>query len=62
MTAGDMAEFVGHDADELFRGFCFLNQAGIEEDVCAARDEGVDLAVLDEDDVDAVLVDISGFE
>ena len=48
MTAGDMADLVGDHADDLAGFLGGGQQAAAEEEIGAARDEGVDAAVVDD--------------
>ena len=52
MAAGDMAGFVRQHADQLVRPLGAHDQAGVDEDALAARNEGVERAVLDDHDLD----------
>ena len=52
VTAGDVAELVGDHALHLVGIVGDGDQAGMKIDDLAAGDEGVDLAVLDQDDLD----------
>jgi hypothetical protein len=54
MTAGDMAGFVGDDADDLERIVRLLQRAGVNEDILPAGDEGVELRAVDQNDMDVV--------
>ena len=60
MAAGDVAGFVGDDADDLQRIVRLFQHAGIDEDILAAGDEGVQLRAVDQDDVDIVGVQAGG--
>ena len=51
MAAGDMAGLVRQHAEQLVRGFGAHDQAGIDEFVLPAGDEGIELLVLDQIDV-----------
>lgn len=48
VTARNVAKLVAQNADHLAGIFGSFNQAGIDEDVRAARDKGVDLGALDD--------------
>ena len=52
MSAGDMAEFMGHHALHFIGAIRRLDQAGVEKHPLSARDEGVDLIVVDQHDLD----------
>ena len=52
MAAGDVAAFVGDDADQLLGVVALHQQAGMDKEILAARDEGVDRILFDQDDVD----------
>ena len=55
MAAGDVAGLVREHADDLVRRLGFEQRAGIDEDVPAVHDEGVEGAVVDDDDLDVLL-------
>ena len=55
MTAGEVAGFVREHADDLVRRLGVEQRAGIDEDVAAVHDEGVEGAVVDDDDLDVLL-------
>ena len=52
MAAGDVAAFMRHDADQLVGRLGPHDQAGVDEDALAARDESVERVVLDDHDLD----------
>ena len=52
MTAGNMAGFVRDHAEQLFRCLRRHQQAGMEEDVLTAGDEGIQRIVIDEIEID----------
>ena len=60
MAAGDMAGLVREHADDLVRRLGIDQRAGIDEDVAAVDDEGVEGAVVDDDDVDVLLGEAGG--
>ena len=51
MAAGNVARFMGQNADDLVRRFGPRQQPGVNEHALAAGHEGVDLVIVD--DVDA---------
>ena len=51
MAAGDVAGLVRDDADDLVRRLGIHEGADIDEDLLAVGDEGVEGAVVDEDDL-----------
>ena len=55
MAVGQVAGFVGEHADDLVRRLGVEQRAGIDEDVAAVHHEGVEAAVVDDDDLDVVL-------
>ena len=57
MAARHMADFVGDNAHELARRIHRGDEAGMEEHLLAAGDEGVEIAVVDEMDLDRGRVD-----
>ena len=59
--AGDhVAKLVGDDALELVHIVGRLEQARLDIDRLAGGDEGVDLGIVEQDDVDAVRVEAGG--
>ena len=62
VAARDMAEFVGDDALELVHIVRSGEQARLDIDRLAGGDEGVDLGVVEEDDVDAFGVELGGLD
>ena len=52
VAAGEMADLVGEDGPHLVERVELGQEAGVDEDVLAAGDEGVRLAILDDVDVD----------
>ena len=50
MTAGDVADFVGHDSDHLTGMGALPQQTGGQEQTLAAGDEGVEGVVADQVD------------
>ena len=58
MTAGDVAELVSDHALKLVDVVGARDQPGLDVDVLAAGDEGVDLVVLEKDDLDALVVEV----
>ena len=62
MAAGDMAELVGDDALHLVDVVGRGDQARLDVDHLAAGDEGVDLRVVDQDDLDACRVEPGGLD
>ncbi len=57
VAAGDVAGFVGDDPQHLVGVLGRLEEAGVQEDRLPAHDEGVDLLVADQDDMDVVGVE-----
>ena len=55
MAAGEMAGLVREHADDLVRGLGVEQRAGIDEDVAAVHDKGVERAVAENDDPDVLL-------
>ena len=55
MAAGEMAGLVREHADDLVRRLGVEQRAGIDEDVAAVHDEGVEGAVVEDDDLDVLL-------
>ena len=53
VAAGDVARFVGEDADHLVRRIGLHERAGVHEDVAAVDDEGVEGIVVDDAHRDA---------
>ena len=51
MAAGDVAGLVGEDADDLVRRLGVHERADIDEDLLPVRHEGVERAVVDQDDL-----------
>ena len=51
MTAGDMAGFVRHDADDLVGPVGAHQRAGVHEQILAAGDEGVERRIVDDIDM-----------
>ena len=62
MAAGDMAGFVGEHADDLVRRLGVHERADIDEDLLPVGHEGVEGAVVDEDDLGRLGVDAGGAE
>ena len=60
MTAGDVAGLMGEHADHLIRRFGFHQRAGIDEDAPSVRHEGVERAMVDDDDLDVLLGEAGG--
>ena len=60
MAAGDMAGFVRQHADDLVRRLRIHQRAGIDEDALGVDDEGVEGAVVDDDDADVALAEAGG--
>ena len=52
MAAGDMADLVRDDALDLVDIVGRVDQPAVDVDGLAARDEGVDLLVAEQDDLD----------
>ncbi len=50
MAAGQVAGLVREHADDLVRRLGVEQRAGIDEDVAAVHDEGVEGAVVEDDD------------
>ena len=55
MAAGDVAGLVRQHADDLVRRLRVDQRAGIDEDAAAVSDEGIEGAVVDDDDLDVLL-------
>ncbi len=55
MAAGDMAGLVGQHADDLVRRLRLHQRAGIDEDAPPVHHEGVEGALVDDDDLDVLL-------
>ena len=62
MAAGDMTAFVGDNPDHLIGRLGVHQRAGMDEHVMSIDDEGVEGAVVDEMDVDALRAQPSGVE
>ena len=62
VAAGDVAELVGDHRADLVDRVELGQEAGMDEDVLAAGDEGVGVAVLDDVDADARRVEAGGAE
>ena len=62
VAAGEVAGLVGDDADEFARRLALHDDAGVDEDVAAVGDEGVEGAVVDDLDLDAGLLEAGGPE
>ena len=60
VAAGDVAELVRDDALQLVHIVGRLEQARLDIDRLARGDEGVDLGIVEQDDVDAVGVEAAG--
>ena len=60
MSAGDVAGLVREHADDLVRRLRFHQRAGVDEDAAAVGDEGVERAVVDDDDLDVLLGEPGG--
>ncbi len=54
MAAGDVAGFVREHADQFVRILSRENEAGVEEDILPARDEGVKRGIIENVNVDVV--------
>ena len=54
MAAGDVAAFMGDDADDLIGCLGLHQQPGMDEHVLPIHDEGVEGAVVDDMDPDAL--------
>ena len=54
VTAGDMAGLVRDDADHLVRRVRYHERSGMHEHVVAIDDEGVEVLVVDEVDLDVL--------
>ena len=57
VAGDDVAQLVRDHALHLVHVVRRLDQAGLEIDGLAGRDEGVDLGVVEKDDVDAVRIE-----
>ena len=57
VAAGDMAGLVGQHADDLVRRLRIHERAGIDEDALGIDHEGVEAAVVDDDDADVALAE-----
>ena len=55
MAAGDMAGLVREHADDLVRCGRLEQGAGIDENAMAVHHEGIERAVVDDDDADILL-------
>ena len=55
MPAGDVAGLVREHADDLVRRLRIHQRAGIDEDAAAVGHEGVEGALVDDDDLDVLL-------
>ena len=55
MAAGKVAGFVREHADDLVRRLGVEQRAGVDEDVAAVHDEGVEAAVIEHDDPHVLL-------
>ena len=62
MAAGDVAGLVRDHADHFVRFLGRGQQAGVHEHLQAAGDEGVDLRVVDDVDLDGIGVEAGRFE
>ncbi len=62
MAAGDVAGLVREHADDLVRRLRVHQRAGIDEDAAAVGDEGVEGAVVDDDDLDVLLGEPGGLQ
>ena len=62
VAAGDVAGFVGDDADQLAGVLDLHQQPGIEEQLLATGDEGVYLRVLDDVDLDRRRIEAGDLE
>ena len=60
MAAGQMAGFVRQHSDDLVRGLRLHQRAVIHENAAAIRDEGVESAVIDDDDLDVLFFEAGG--
>ena len=60
MAAGQVAGFVREHADDLVRRLGVEQRAGIDEDVAAVHDEGVERAVAEHDHPDVLLGEAGG--
>ena len=60
MTAGEVPGLVREHADDLVRRLGFEQRAGIDEDVAAVHDEGVEGTVVEDDDLDVLLGEAGG--
>ena len=49
MSAGKVAGFVGEHADDFVRRLGFEQRAGVDEDMAAVHDEGIEAAVVEHD-------------
>jgi len=55
MSAGDVTGFVCEHADDLIRRLGLHQRAGVDEDSAAVCDEGIECAVVDDDDLNVLL-------
>ena len=62
VPAGDVARLMGEDADDLVRRLGVHERADIDEDLLAVRHEGVEGAVVDQDDLGRACIDAGGLE
>jgi hypothetical protein len=62
VAAGDVAGFVGDDADHLVGGLGLGQQAGVDEDLHPVGDEGVDALVVDDVDLHRRGIEAGGGE
>ena len=62
VAAGDVAGLVGHHADDLVRRLRVHQCAGVDEDALGVDDEGVEGAIVDDDDADVALAEAGRFE
>ena len=62
VAAGDVAKLVGDDALQLVGVVGRDEQAGVDIDDLAAGDEGVDLGIVEQDDLDVVRVEAGGLD
>ena len=60
MAAGDVAGLVREHADDLVRRLGVDQRAGVDEDAPAVHHEGVERAVVDDDDLDVLLREAGG--
>ena len=57
MTSMDMAGFVRDHADQLVGRFGLHDRAQVDEDTLAIRHEGIEGAIIDEDDLAGIAAD-----